>query len=220
MPMLECISVDSGNAPQHSIIWLHVLGAEVSDFLPLAEQLNLPVAVRYIFPHAPQQPVTVNGGYVMRAWYDILSADIGAKQDESGVHASQCAIEKLIQQERQRGIPAQNIFLAGFSQGGAVVLHTGLRHAEKLGGILALSTYLPLAKSLATEITTHAHTTPILMAHGTQDSVVPFALGKASCQILEQCGCQVEWYEYPMPHSVCAAEIADIENWLARQLQT
>ena len=163
--VLPHITLDIGESPLHSIIWLHGLGADGEDFVPIAQEINLPLAVRYLFPHAPMQPVTINGGTVMRAWYDILGGNFGAMQDEAGIRASQAEIEKLIAQEKQRGIAAQNIFLAGFSQGGAVVLHTGLRHAEKLGGILALSTYLPLAEKLADEASPYAKNSPIYMAH-------------------------------------------------------
>src|ERR1017187_10156582 len=149
--LLPHITLETGKSPQYSIIWLHGLGADGEDFVPVAEEMSLPAAVRYIFPHAPKQPVTINGGFVMRSWYDIVAPAIHAQQDAKGIRASQAEIEKLITQEKQRGIAAGNIFLAGFSQGGAIVLQTGLRHAEKLGGILALSTFLPLAETLADE---------------------------------------------------------------------
>src|SRR5512135_2956704 len=164
--ILPNITLDTGSNPQHSIIWLHGLGADGEDFVPIAEEMPLPLAVRYIFPHAPKQPVTINGGFVMRAWYDIATDDIHARQDEKGIRASQAEIEKLIAQEKQRGVAAGNIYLAGFSQGGAIALQTGLRHAERLGGILALSTYLPLADTLADEASNGAKDTPIFMAHG------------------------------------------------------
>ena len=215
---LPHIALETGPSPQHVIIWLHGLGANGEDFVSIAEQIHLPLAVRYIFPHAPLRPVTINGGVVMPAWYDIVASNIGAMQDKPGMQASQSAIEKLIAQEKQRGIQAKNIFLAGYSQGGAVVLHTGLRHAEKLGGILALSTYLPLAESLADEAAAHARLTPIFMAHGTSDTVVSFSFGKMSATQLREHGCEVEWHEYDMPHSVCAEEVSDIEAWLTRQL--
>jgi len=180
----------------------------------------LPVAVRYIFPHAPAQAVTINGGYVMRAWYDIVSEDIGQRADVVGIRRSQGAIEQLITQEKQRGIAPKDIFLAGFSQGGAVVLHTGLRQHEALGGIIALSTYLPMPEFLANEYSaTAAAQTPIFMAHGRQDPIVPHALGKQSEEKLLKIKCAVEWHEYAMPHSVCPAEIRDIERWLNQQLQ-
>jgi len=217
---LDYLTVDTAPAPQHSIIWLHGLGADGGDFLPLAEQMTLPVAVRYIFPHAPEQAVTINGGYVMRSWYDIVSDNIEQRADVAGIRQSQLAIEQLITQEKQRGIAAKHIFLAGFSQGGAVVLHTGLRQQEALGGIIALSTYLPMPSFLADEYSaTAAAQTPIFMAHGRQDPIVPYALGKQSKEKLQEINCAVEWHEYAMPHSVCPAEIADIEHWLTQQLR-
>ena len=216
--ILPHIVLDRGHAPKHSLIWLHGLGADGGDFVGVAEQLNLPVAMRYIFPHAPKQPVTINGGFIMRSWYDIADIDIGAKQDAAGIHASQVEIEKLIAQEKARGVAAENIFLAGFSQGGAVALHTGLRHPARLGGILALSTYLPLADTLSQEVSLSAKNTPIFFAHGRHDAVVPYALGKLSAEKLQQHGHMVDWHEYAMPHSVTAAEIDDIEHWLAQKL--
>jgi phospholipase/carboxylesterase len=216
--VLPHITLETGKSPQHSIIWLHGLGADGNDFVPVAEEMNLPVAVRYIFPHAPKQPVTVNGGFVMRAWYDIAAADINAQQDFAGVRASQAEIENLILQEKNRGIAAENIYLAGFSQGGAVVLQTGLRHAEPLGGLIALSTYLPLAETLPDEAAPSARNIPILMAHGRSDPIVPYALGKASAETLIGLGYQLEWHEYSMQHSVCMEEVADIATWLAQRL--
>lgn len=216
--ILPNITLESGKSPQHSIIWLHGLGADGGDFVPIAEEMSLPVAVRYIFPHAPKRPVTINGGFVMRAWYDIAAAEIHAQQDAAGIRASQAEIEKLIAQEKQRGIAAENIFLAGFSQGGAIVLQTGLRHAEKLGGILAFSTYLPLAETLAGEASEAAKGTPIFMAHGRSDPIVPYHLGKSSADKLSGLGYQLEWHEYAMPHSVCMEEVGDIGAWLAQRL--
>jgi phospholipase/carboxylesterase len=187
----------------------------------------LPVAVRYIFPHAPKQPVTLNGGYVMRAWYDISKNDLEAaqgatsspKQDASGICVSQAEIEKLIAQERQRGIPPAHIFLAGFSQGGVIALQTGLRYPEPLGGILALSTYLALADTLPAEGSVASKSTPIFMAHGRNDPIVPYALGKASREILLQQGYHPDWHEYPMQHSVCQDEVSDIEAWLSQRIK-
>lgn len=218
MSVLTHILLDSGKAPRHSLIWLHGLGADGSDFVPMEDELKLPVPVRFIFPHAPMRPVTINGGFVMRAWYDIVATDIGAKQDSRGILTSQAEVEKLIAMEVARGIPPEHIFLAGFSQGGAIVLHTGLRHAQKLGGILALSTYLPLADTLAGEASDAARATPIFMAHGRSDPVVPYALGKLSEERLLAHGCTLDWHEYAMPHSVCQQEIADIERWLTQQI--
>jgi phospholipase/carboxylesterase len=213
------IILEIGKAPAHSIIWLHGLGADGGDFVPIAEEISLPLAVRYIFPHAPMQPVTLNGGYVMRAWYDIVAADIGARQDEAGIRASGALVAKLIAQERQRGVAAKNIFLAGFSQGGAVVLQAGLRHAEALGGLLALSTYLPLAETLAAEASDAARDMPIFMAHGLADPIVPYTLGTRSAGYLRQLGYSIGWREYDMPHSVCMEEVRDIEGWLTLHLK-
>jgi phospholipase/carboxylesterase len=212
------IILDTGPAPTHSIIWLHGLGADGGDFVPIAEEMSLPVAVRNIFPHAPMQPVSINGGYVMRAWYDIAAADINARQDEAGIRASQALVAKLIAQERQRGVAAKNIFLAGFSQGGAITLQTGLRHAETLGGLLALSTYLPLAETVKAEASEAGKDMPIFMAHGRGDPIVPYVLGAQSADSLRQLGYSLDWREYDMQHSVCMEEVRDIEGWLTRYL--
>jgi len=220
------ITLESGSDPRHSIIWLHGLGADGEDFVPIAGELELPVPVRYIFPHAPMRPVTINGGYVMRAWYDILisaasaeiSSNIGRQEDAKGIRESQAEVEKLIARERQRGIAAGNIFLAGFSQGGAVVLYTGLRHKEKLGGILALSTYLPLPQTTQAEAEDAPRHTPIFMAHGQSDPVIPYAFGRASAEELLRQDYTLEWHAYDMPHSVCQEEIRDIQQWLTQRL--
>lgn len=216
--ILPHIVLDRGHAPKHSLIWLHGLGADGEDFVDVAQMIKLPVPMRYIFPHAPKNPVTINGGFVMRSWYDIADIDIGAKQDAAGIRASQAEIEKFIAQEKSRGIAEENIFIAGFSQGGAIALHTGLRHPARLGGILALSTYLPLADTLSQEVSLSAKNTPIFFAHGKHDSVVPYALGKLSADKLQQLGYLTEWHEYAMPHSVVNEEISDIENWLTQRL--
>jgi phospholipase/carboxylesterase len=216
--ILPHIVLDRGPSPKHSLIWLHGLGADGEDFVEVAEMMQLPVDMRYIFPHAPKNPVTINGGFIMRSWYDIAEVDIAAKQDAAGIRASQAEIEKFIAQEVARGVPTENIFLAGFSQGGAIALHTGLRHPGKLGGILALSTYLPLAETLTQEVSLSALKTPIFFAHGKHDPVVPYALGKTSADKLQQHGFQVEWHEYAMPHSVNTEEISDIERWLTKKL--
>ena len=216
--ILPHIVLDRGTAPTHSIIWLHGLGADGEDFVEVAESMNLPLPMRFIFPHAPKNPVTINGGFVMSSWYDIVEVDIAARQDAAGIHASQLEIEKFIAHEVERGIPTENIFLAGFSQGGAVALHTGLRHPGRLAGILALSTYLPLAESLTQEVSLSAIKTPIFFGHGKHDPVVPYSLGKMSADKLQQHGFQVEWHEYAMPHSVNIDEIKDIEKWLGARL--
>ena len=220
------IILQTGKQPQHSIIWLHGLGADGSDFVPVAEELQLPVPVRYVFPHAPMRPVTINGGFVMRAWYDIteaapaggLKAGADSYQDGAGIRASQAIVEDLIARERDAGIAPHNLFLAGFSQGGAIVLHTALRHHTALGGVLALSTYLPLADSAKAERAALTLATPIFMAHGRNDPVIPPGMGSASRDILAGYGYTVEWHEYAMPHSVCDEELRDIEAWLSRRL--
>ncbi len=214
--LLPYITWDSGDAPDFSILWLHGLGASGDDFVPVAQELRLPQAVRHLFPQAPQRPVTLNGGYVMPAWYDISSSKIDDAQDAEGIAASALAVEALIAHEVARGIAPDHIFVAGFSQGGAIALQVGLRAKQKLGGVLALSTYLALADTAE-----HAacQDTPVFMAHGLQDPVVPCALGRQSAAILEQLGCRVNWREYAMPHSVCMEEIRDIGNWLTQQME-
>lgn len=223
---LPNITLETGPNPMHSIIWLHGLGADGEDFVPIAEEMNLPVPVRYIFPHAPMRPVTINGGYVMRAWYDILigaasaeiSASIGRNEDVEGIRESQAEVEKLIVREKQRGVAARNIFLAGFSQGGAVVLYSGLRHKERLGGILALSTYVPMLQTIQAEADVAAKDTPIFMAHGRSDPVIPYAFGRTSAEVLLRQGYALDWHDYDMPHSVNPEEIRDIEQWLTQRL--
>jgi phospholipase/carboxylesterase len=216
--LLESIEIETGPQPTTSVIWLHGLGADGNDFVPIVEELALPpVAIRFVFPHAPMQPVTINGGYVMRAWYDIVSADIVRREDERGVRASQQLVEALMAAERARGTPQHRIVLAGFSQGGAIALQTGLRQTEPIAGIMALSTYVPIAEKLAAEAAPR-RTVPIFFAHGSGDPVIPLARAAASREQLQQLGYAVEWHEYPMPHSVCREEIDDIGAWLARVL--
>ncbi|GAB4123623.1 MAG: alpha/beta hydrolase [Sideroxydans sp.] len=213
---LPHIVLQTGAAPRHSLIWLHGLGADGHDFVPVVDELHLPCPVRYLFPHAPQRPVTLNGGFVMRAWYDIESADLAARPDRAGILASQRAIEKLILQEQASGIPAANIFLAGFSQGGAIALQIATHSRLQLGGVVALSTYLPLPHD-----TPPAQAAPpIFMAHGHHDSVVPPTLGAASARLLQAKGYAVDWREYPMAHAVCAQELRDIECWLGERMKT
>lgn len=217
--ILSHIVLESGKQPQYSIIWLHGLGADGQDFVPMVDELKLPVAVRYLFPHAPQRPVTINGGFVMRAWYDIASDKIEAEQDSAGIRASQADIEALIAQEVSRGIPPQHIFLAGFSQGGAIALHTALRQTAPLAGVLALSTYLPLPESTQAEATALSRQTPIFMAHGRNDTVVPSSLGMASKTCLLAQGYTVAWHEYAMQHSINERELRDIETWLKNRIE-
>ena len=218
--LLPAVELSTGNNPTASVIWLHGLGADGNDFVPVVDELGLPpqIAVRFIFPHAPMQPVTINSGFVMRAWYDVFNQDLSFREDETGVRRSQQEIEKLITKEKDRGIEASRIVLAGFSQGGAIALQTGLRHPERLAGIMALSCYLPLASTLAAEASSANRDVPIFMAHGTADPLIPLPLATLSREHLEQQGYLVEWHQYLMPHSVCYEEIKDIGRWLARVL--
>ncbi|MFM2407693.1 MAG: hypothetical protein RL358_435 [Pseudomonadota bacterium] len=216
--LMPHIALDSGENPQYSIIWLHGLGADGHDFVPMMDELKLPVAVRYIFPHANKIPVTINNGFVMRAWYDIKQSAIAAMPDEAGIRSSIKQIEAFIAAEMARGIQSEHIFVAGFSQGGAIALELGLRIATPLAGILALSTYLPLAKFATQEISPAAKLTPIFMAHGKHDEVVPYSLGDAARSQLAQLNCRLTWQEYAMQHSVCAAEIMDIQHWLSKKI--
>lgn len=213
--MLDCIEMTTGEAPSLAVIWLHGLGADGHDFEPIVPELGLRFAARFVFPHAPVRPVTINGGMAMRAWYDILGFDRNAKEDAAGIRASAAAVTELIDREIDRGIPAGRIALAGFSQGGAVALHTALREPRALAGVLALSTYLPVASSLASERSAANTGIPIFMAHGTADSVLPLSLGEASRRALEGLGYAVDWHAYAMPHSVCVEEISAIGAWLA-----
>jgi len=214
---LETIEIETGPVPKASVIWMHGLGADGNDFAPLTDEIDLPIGVRYIFPHAPMMPVTINGGYVMRAWYDISDAAI-RREDEAGVRASQQSVEALLAREKSRGIGASRIVLAGFSQGGAIALQAGLRHGERLAGIMALSTYVPLADKLAAEANPANRGVPIFMAHGTADPMIPIARARESRDLLLRQGYAPEWSEYRMEHSVCPQEIADIGVWLRRVL--
>ncbi len=220
MEDLQRIELTTGPEPSATVIWMHGLGADGWDFVPIVRELDLPedLVVRFVFPHAPVRPVTINDGYRMRAWYDIAMSDIGRLPDERGIRESQASVEALIERERSRGIASGRIVLAGFSQGGAIALHTGLRHAEPLAGILALSTYLPLAESLPREASDANASVPVFMAHGTEDPVIPLALAESACAALEARGIRPEWHEYPMPHSVCAEEVAAIGKWLGSRL--
>ncbi len=214
MTHLQTVEVDAKGTPSASVIWLHGLGADGYDFHPLVPELGLPQSVRFVFPHAPQRPVTINGGYVMRAWYDILESGLNHRQDEAGVRESCGLIEALIQRENERGVPCSRIVLAGFSQGGAMTLFTGLRHAEPLAGLVVLSAYLPLAEKTLAELRTENLSTPIFMAHGSYDPMVPLTLGQVGRDRLLERGAQVSWHTYPMQHSVCDQEVSDIANWL------
>jgi phospholipase/carboxylesterase len=217
---LETIDIETGDAPRASIIVLHGLGADGNDFVPFAQELRLGAVgpVRFVFPHAPARPVTLNGGYVMRAWYDILGTDLVRREDEAGLRESQAAIEALIAREVERGIPASKIVLAGFSQGCAMTLMTGLRHPEALAGLAGLSGYLPLAATTAQERSPASRQVPIFLAHGRSDPMIALARATASRDALVALGHAVEWHEYAMPHSVCAEEVADLNRWLLKVL--
>ena len=217
---LETIQIETAPNPTVSVIWMHGLGADGSDFVPIVRELDLSgcPAIRFVFPHAAPMPVTINNGYVMRAWYDILGTDLVKREDEAGLRKSQAAIEELIAQEKARGIAADHIILAGFSQGCAMAIQTGLRHSEKLAGLLCLSGYVPLHATVAAERHTSNQQTPIFMAHGRGDPVIPIDRAEQSRDLLQALGYQVEWHEYLMQHAVCEEEIADIGNWLRHVL--
>lgn len=216
----EAVRLEPDVPANASVIWLHGLGADGNDFAPLVPELRLPAAIaaRFIFPHAPVRPITINGGMRMRGWYDIVSLTRSDQQDSAGIRASAALVQDLIEREVAAGIARQRIVLAGFSQGGAIALHAGLRQAEPLAGILALSTYLPLHTSIFTELTAAGRATPILMCHGLYDNVLPLALGSSSRDGLRQLGCQVEWRDYPMQHQVCAEEVDEIATWMRARL--
>ncbi|MBI3041957.1 MAG: carboxylesterase [Betaproteobacteria bacterium] len=220
--LLESIEIETGKNPSASVIWMHGLGADGNDFVPVVNELALDsAAVRFVFPHAPMRPVTINNGYVMRAWYDVSFGDLEGKSrrpDAVGIHESQAQVAALIERELGRGSRAERIVLAGFSQGGAIALQTGLRHPQQLAGVMALSTYLPLADSLPQEAAAANKATPVFMAHGLFDPVVPLVMGAGSMTFLSGLGYTVEWHQYPMQHSVCAEEIGDIGAWLRKVL--
>ncbi|MBB3211597.1 phospholipase/carboxylesterase [Herbaspirillum sp. Sphag1AN] len=217
---LATIEIETAPNPTAAVIWLHGLGADGNDFVPIVRELDLTVApaIRFVFPTADTRPVTVNGGYVMRAWYDIFAPDLVRREDEPGLRTSQAQIEALIAKERARGIAANRIVLAGFSQGCAMTLQTGLRHPEKLAGLMCLSGYLPLASTIAAERAAANQHTPIFMAHGRQDPIVVLGRGEQSRDALLALDYQIEWHEYQMQHSVCQEEVDDIGHWLQRVL--
>ena len=218
--MLETIELESAPNPTAAVIWLHGLGADGNDFVPIVDEIDFrgTAPIRFVFPHAPQIPVTINGGYVMRAWYDILGVDLVRREDTEGLKRSQQSIEELIAREKARGIPAGRIVLAGFSQGCAMTLLTGLRHAERLAGLMGLSGYLPRAQETLIERSTANMGLPIFLAHGSHDPVVNIDRATASRKALVDMGYPVEWHTYPMPHSVCAEEVKDIGDWLRKVL--
>jgi phospholipase/carboxylesterase len=214
--LLPSVEVETGPNPKASVIWLHGLGADGHDFEPIVPELKLPaeLPLRFIFPHAPVRPVTMNGGMPMRAWFDIVKIGVNQPRDVQGMLASRDAVEELIARENSRGVPTARIVLAGFSQGGAVALFAGLQHADKLAGIMALSTWLPADEGLDLKLSSANLATPIFYGHGTQDPVVPLLLGAQTRNWLTQQGCVVSWHTYPMPHSVSMEEIIHIRAWL------
>jgi phospholipase/carboxylesterase len=216
--LLDNIEIETAPNPEVAIIWLHGLGADGNDFVPIVRELDLTglPGIRFVFPHAKTMPVTINGGYVMRSWYDILGTELTRREDEGGLRSSQLAVEALIAREKSRGIPASRIILAGFSQGCAMTLQTGLRHPEQLAGMMCLSGYLPLAGHVAAERTAQSLQVPVFMAHGTQDPVVPFARAEESRKVLESLGYQVEWHAYQMQHTLCLEEVQDIAKWIRK----
>jgi phospholipase/carboxylesterase len=217
---LPAVEHETAAHPTHSIIWLHGLGADGHDFAPIVPELVDPAwpALRFVFPHAPVRPVTINNGMSMRAWYDITGFDLTSRQDEAGIRASVAATEALIAREHERGVPAERIILAGFSQGGAIALSAGVRHAQKLAGIVALSTYLPISATVAAERHAANAATPIFWGHGTADPVVVLQRGSDSRNALQALGYPVDWHTYPMAHAVCAEEIGDLRHWLGQRL--
>lgn len=216
--LLDNIEIETAPNPTIAVVWLHGLGADGNDFVPLVRELDLTglPGIRFVFPHANTMPVTINGGYVMRSWYDIVATDLTRREDEGGLRASQLQVEALIAREKERGIPASRIILAGFSQGCAMTLQTGLRHPEKLAGMLCLSGYLPLSSVAGAERSEASLATPIFMAHGVQDPVVPFARAEESRKVVEALGYQVEWHAYPMQHTLCLEEVQDISTWIRK----
>ena len=219
--ILPAIEVETADHPEFSVIWLHGLGADGSDFVPLVPELRLEDGppVRFVFPHAPMIPVTCNGGYVMRAWYDIISLEPTSRRvDEAGIARSQGAIRRLIARENARGIDSARIFIAGFSQGGAVAYTTALSYAEPLAGLIALSTYIPDATRLSRDLAPANHALPVFAAHGQDDNVVAFEMGVAARDFLRQRDYRVDWHDYPMAHAVCAEEIAAIGAWLRSRI--
>ena len=216
MTLPECVEVTTGENPVGSVIWLHGLGADGHDFEPIVPELHLPaeLPLRFVFPHAPVRPVTINGGMHMRAWYDIVTLDAEGRADAKGVHESTALLEGLIAREKERGIDAEKIVIAGFSMGGAIAINTALHTKESLAGLMALSTYLPLPSEVADSAGERA--LPVFMAHGTFDPMLPMQWGQASAEKLKETGFTVEWHDYPMAHAVCPEEIRDIRAWLLK----
>ena len=216
MALPECVEVATGTEPVGSVIWLHGLGADGHDFEPIVPELRLPadLPLRFVFPHAPVRPVTINGGMAMRAWYDIVSLDAEGRADAAGVRESTALLEELITRENERGIESENIVIAGFSMGGAVAINTALNTNQKLAGLMALSTYLPIADGIDESI--GSRDLPVFMAHGSYDPMLPMQWGRLSADRLEEAGFPLEWHTYPMAHAVCPEEIRDVREWLLK----
>ena len=222
--LLQTVEHETAPNPQWAVLWLHGLGADGHDFAPIVPELLMRdgnrrdwPALRFVFPHAPQRAVTINGGARMRAWYDIRDFDLANRADAQGVEESIEQVEALIAREAERGVPASRLLLAGFSQGGAITLAAGLRRREPLAGLIGLSTYLPMHDRAAHQLAAQAASQPVFMAHGMQDPVVPHAAGETSAALLRELGFAVDWHRYPMPHSVCAEEIRDLGDWMSRR---
>jgi len=218
---LPSIEIETAPNPRHAVIWLHGLGADGRDFEPIVPELvdaSWP-PVRFVFPNAPVRPITINGGMAMRAWYDISGLEIAQRQDEAGIRESIRLLGELIEHEVARGVPSANILVAGFSQGGAIVISGGVRYASRLGGIIALSTYLPMADKTDAEASSANRDVPIFMAHGMLDPTISHALGEMSRDYLAQRGYNIDWHAYPMAHQVCAEEIADLKRWMTARLR-
>jgi phospholipase/carboxylesterase len=218
--LLESLEIETAPNPDAAVVWMHGLGADGHDFEPIVPELRLPATtrIRFVFPHAPLRPVTINQGHVMRAWYDVRALAGVRREDEAGVRQSARQIEALLARERQRGIAPRRIVIAGFSQGGAMALHVGLRYADRLAGLLALSCYLPLSNTLSTEASPANRDVPIFWAHGLHDPMIPQAMAEQGRAQLAELGYQIDWHQYPIPHSVSAEEIADVARWLERVL--
>jgi len=216
----DAVVIEPQSTHKASVIWLHGLGADGHDFEPIVPELKLPndLGIRFIFPHAPKRPIAINGGMVMRAWYDIRIPDLSLQEDEDSIRESNDILSSYIDAEINAGITADKILIAGFSQGGAVTLFTGLRYPQKLAGLLALSTYLPLPDQLQAEANNANLKTPLMMMHGTFDPIIPVFQGQNSRYLLQQAGYPIEWHEYPMQHAICPQEINDISHWLQQRL--
>ncbi len=226
MDIPDTVEVGGEAQVDGTVIWLHGLGADGHDFEPIVPELKLAAHadIRFVFPHAPVRPVTINGGVPMRAWYDVISLDKSGPQDEAGIRDSAASLLQLIERERERGVDASRIVLAGFSQGGAIAMHTAMRVPQRLAGLMALSTWMPLASTIGEEVVDNSESQPrelpVLMVHGTFDPLLPLAVGQHAREIMQDAGFKVQWHEYPMAHAVCAEEISEIRKWLVNIYST